>query len=440
MAVEAEIFAERRKALLEVMGPGVVLLPSAPTFIRNNDVEHEYRQNSDLFYLTGFEEPDSVLVLSNQHPTQRAVLFMRERDPDRETWDGPRLGVERAIAALGIDAAFPIRELETRLPDYLENHKRVHYRLGLDRGFDERFLRALDVVRVRSRRGIECPSEIIDPGASLHELRLRKSAAEIATMRTASAITRDAHIAAMRAALPGRYEYEVEAELMRVFRARGSERPAYGSIVGSGPNATILHYRKNDRRLEPGDLLLIDAGAEFGLYASDVTRTFPVSGQFTPGQRDIYELVLSAQLAAIDAVKPGATIEGIHDVAVSVLVDGMLGLGLLSGGKEEVLETGSFRRFYMHRTSHWLGMDVHDVGRYHQNGVPRPLEPGFVLTIEPGLYIADNAQNADVDARFRGIGVRIEDDILVTAAGRDNLTHDIPKRVDELERLLSNRA
>jgi Xaa-Pro aminopeptidase len=364
---------------------------------------------------------------------------MRERDPDREIWDGPRLGVDRAIAALGIDAAFPIRELEARLPDYLENHKRVHYRLGLDRAFDERFLRALDVVRVRARRGIECPSEIVDPGVSLHEMRLRKSPVEVDLMRKASAITRDAHIAAMRAALPGRYEYEVEAELMRVFRAGGSERSAYGSIVGSGPNATILHYRKNDRRLEPDDLLLIDAGAEFGLYASDVTRTFPVSGRFTPAQREIYELVLAAQLAAIDAVRPGTTVEAVHDVAVSVLVEGMLALGLLSGSKQEVLESGSFRRFYMHRTSHWLGMDVHDVGRYHQAGAPRPLEPGFVLTIEPGLYIADNAQNADVDARFRGIGVRIEDDILVTPAGRDNLTHDIPKSVDELERVLAAR-
>jgi Xaa-Pro aminopeptidase len=437
MSLEAKIFAERRQALLDSIGPGVVLLPSPPTFIRNNDVEHEYRQGSDLYYLSGFEEPDSVLVLSNTHPTHRAVLFLRERDPDRETWDGPRLGVERAVAELGIDAAFPIRELEARLPDYLENTRRVHYRLGLDRGFDERFLRALDVVRVRARRGVECPSEIIDPGASVHEMRLRKSAAEISVMRKAGAITREAHIAAMRAALPGRYEYEVEAELLRVFRSHGSERPAYGSIVGSGPNATILHYRKNDRRLQAGDLLLIDAGAEYGLYASDVTRTFPVSGSFSLAQREIYELVLASQLAAIDAVKPGATIEGIHDAAVSVLVDGMLTLGLLRGSKQEVMEKGDYRRFYMHRTSHWLGMDVHDVGRYHQNGVPRPLEPGFVLTIEPGLYIG---QNADVHERYRGIGVRIEDDILVTSAGADNLTHDIPKQVGELESILRERS
>ncbi|HEX6240455.1 MAG TPA: aminopeptidase P N-terminal domain-containing protein [Polyangiales bacterium] len=437
MSLEPQIFVQRRQALLDSMGPGVMVLPAPPTFIRNNDVEHEYRQGSDLYYLSGFEEPESVLVLSNTHATQRAVLFLRERDPERETWDGPRLGVERAVQALGIDAAFPIRELEARLPDYLENTRRVHYRIGLDRAFDERFLRALDVVRVRARRGVECPSEIIDPGASVHEMRLRKSPAEIAVMRRAAAITREAHLAAMHAALPGRHEYEVEAELLRVFRKHGSERPAYGSIVGSGPNATILHYRKNDRRLETGDLLLIDAGAEYGMYASDVTRTFPVSGTFTPGQREIYELVLASQLAAIDAVKPGATLEGIHDVTVGVLVDGLLSLGLLAGSRQEVLEKGEYRRFYMHRTSHWLGMDVHDVGRYHQQGAPRPLEPGFVLTIEPGLYIAPNA---DVDPRFRGIGVRIEDDILVTPAGGDNLTHEIPKQASELESILRERS
>jgi Xaa-Pro aminopeptidase len=437
MPIDAQTFAERRQALLDSMGPGVMLLPAAPTFIRNNDVEHEYRQGSDLYYLSGFEEPESVLVLSNVHPTQRAVLFLRERDPDRETWDGPRLGVERAVTELGIDAAFPIRELEARLPDYLENTRRVHYRLGLDRVFDERFLRALDVVRVRARRGIECPSEIVDPGASVHEMRLRKGAGEVATMRKAGAITREAHVAAMRVALPGRYEYEVEAELLRAFRMHGSERPAYGSIVGSGPNATILHYRKNDRRLLEGDLLLIDAGAEYGLYASDVTRTFPVSGTFSPAQREIYELVLSSQLAAIAAVKPGATLEGIHDVTLGVLVDGLIALGLLTGSKQEVLEKGDYRRFYMHRTSHWLGMDVHDVGRYHLNGAPRPLEPGFVLTVEPGLYIAPHAE---VDPRYRGIGVRIEDDILVTPNGADNLTHDIPKQVSELESILRDRT
>jgi Xaa-Pro aminopeptidase len=430
------MYAARRKALLDSIGRGVVVIPAPPTAIRNNDVEHEYRQGSDLYYLTGFDEPDSVLFLVATAGGQRSVLFLRERDPERETWDGPRLGVERAPDALGIDAAFPIKLLDERLPDYLENQRRVHYRLGVDRAFDERFLRALDVVRQRARRGIECPSEIVDPGMAIHEMRLRKSTDEVAIMRRAGAITREAHIAAMRAAQPGRYEYEVEAELLRTFRAHGAERPAYGSIVGSGPNATILHYRKNDRRLEAGDLLLIDAGAEYGYYASDVTRTFPVSGTFSREQRGVYEAVLKAQLAAIDAVRPGVTVESLHELTVSVLVDGLLELGLLSGDKQGLIEKGEYKKFYMHRTSHWLGMDVHDVGRYHIEGQPRPLEPGFVLTIEPGLYIA---ANADVDPRFRGIGVRIEDDILVTDSGAENLTADIPKHVSEIEAVMAAR-
>ncbi|MDB4972668.1 MAG: Xaa-Pro aminopeptidase [Myxococcaceae bacterium] len=434
------MYAARRKAVLDGMvrdgGEGVMIIPSPPTFIRNNDVEHEYRQGSDLYYLTGFDEPDSVLVLSTKHAEHRAVLFLRARDPERETWDGPRLGSERAPAALGIDAAFHISELEGLLPGYLENVKRVHYRLGLDRRFDERFLNAMDVVRMRARRGGEYPTEFVDPGVLLHEMRLKKRPDEVALMRRASEITREAHLAAMKAALPGRYEYEVEAELLRTFRAHGSERPAYGSIVGAGPNATILHYRKNDRRLEEGDLLLIDAGAEFGYYASDVTRTFPVSGRFTGAQRAIYDLVLRAQLAAIAEVRPGATIEGVHDKTVEVLVDGLLELGLLSGDRQEVIDKGDYKKFYMHRTSHWLGMDVHDVGRYHRAGAPRPFEPGFVLTVEPGLYIS---AHADVEPAYRGIGVRIEDDILVTSDGHDNLTFDIPKTAPELESILSAR-
>jgi len=430
------MFADRRKALLEAMGEGVMIIAAPPSFIRNNDVEHEYRQGSDLYYLTGFDEPESVLVLSNKAPSPQVVLFLRQRDPERETWDGPRLGVERAPAELGVDAAFPIRELDERLPGLMENVRRVHYRIGLDRRFDDRFLAALDVVRMRARRGGEYPTEIVDPGVLLHEMRIRKSSDEVAIMRRAAAITRDAHVAAMRAATPGRYEYEVEAELLRTFRAHGSERSAYGSIVGSGPNATILHYRRNDRRLEAGDLLLIDAGAEFGYYASDVTRTFPVSGTFTPAQRALYEVVLDAQHAAIAAIEPGATLDAVHDRAVEVLVDGLLALGLLAGEKQKLLETGEYKKFYMHRTSHWLGMDVHDVGRYHNGRGPRPLEPGFVLTVEPGLYISPQAE---VEAPFRGIGIRIEDDILVTHNGNENLTADIPKSVTELESVLAQR-
>ncbi len=430
------MYAARRKALLDTIGQGVLVLPASTVYVRNNDVEHEYRQGSDLYYLTGFDEPESLLILSTQHPEHRAVLFLRDRDPERETWDGPRLGVERAAAALGIDMAYSIKELDEKLPDHLMNAQRVHFRLGLDRKNDERFLRAIDVVRGRARRGGEYPTEIVDPAASLHELRLKKSPEEVDLMRRAAAITGEAHIAAMAVATPGRYEYEVEAELLRVFRARGSERPAYGSIVGSGPNATILHYRKNDRRMQDGELVLIDAGAEYGYYASDVTRTFPVNGKFSPAQRAIYELVLRSQLAAIEAVRPGATIEGIHEVAVSVLVEGLRELGLVEGTQQEALEKGDYKKFYMHRTSHWLGMDVHDVGRYHVAGTPRPFEPGFVLTVEPGLYIA---QDAHVEERFRGIGVRIEDDILVTLTGHDNLTAEIPKQVAQLEAILATR-
>lgn len=428
------MFAERRKALLDASGPGVLVIPAAPTFIRNNDVEHEYRQSSDFFYLTGFDEPDSVLVLSSRSGVHTSALFLRERDPERETWDGPRLGVERAPEALGLDVAYSIRSLDEKLPDMLENHRRAHYRIGQDRAFDERFLRALDGVRTRARRGVECPSEIVDPGVVLHEMRLRKTDADLSSMRRACAITRDAHVAAMRAARPGRYEFEVEAELLRIFRTQGSERPAYGSIVGSGPNATILHYRKNNRRMEDGDLLLIDAGAEYGYYASDVTRTFPVNGRFSDAQREVYEVVLQSQNAAIQAVRPGATLDTIHDAAVSVLVDGLLALNLLQGDRQSVIERGDFRAFYMHRTSHWLGMDVHDVGNYFQNGKQRPFEPGFVLTVEPGLYIPPHSQ---VDERYRGIGIRIEDDILVTEDGSENLTRDIPKSVADIEALMA---
>jgi len=419
------------------MGPGVAVLPSAPVHIRNNDVEHAYRQDSDFFYLTGFDEPESVLVLTNQHSDHRVVLFVRPRDPTREVWDGPRAGVDGAVAQFGADAAFPIGELLDRLPDYLGNVQRVHYRVGLDRAFDDQMFHALDRVRGRARTGVSVPGEIVDPGLTLHEMRVRKTAEELRTMERAAAITREAHLRAMEIARPGRFEYEVEAEILRTFRAHGSERPAYGAIVGSGPNATILHYRKNDRRMEDGDLLLIDAGAEYGYYASDVTRTFPVSGRFTPDQRRIYDLVLDAQTAAIEAVRPGATIDHVHDAAVKVLVSGMIELGLLHGTVDEAIESASYKAFYMHRTSHWLGMDVHDVGCYFVSGQPRAMEEGMVLTVEPGLYVSSAAE---VDKRWCGIGVRIEDDVVVTRDGYRIITSDIPRRAEELESILAQRT
>lgn len=426
----------RRERYLKQIGHGVAVLPAANVFIRNNDVEHEYRQDSDFYYLTGFDEPESVLVLSTEHPEHRAVLFLRRRDKDRETWDGPRLGVERAPETLGVDAAFPIDELEQRLPDYLSDVRRLHYRLGANPEFDKIVLKAIESVRRRSRSGVTAPSEIVDVARDVHEMRLHKTPAELDAMSRACAITREAHLQAMHVARPGRFEYEVEAEILRVYRAHGAERPAYGSIVGSGPNATILHYRKNDRRLEAGDLLLIDAGAEHGYYASDVTRTFPVSGQFSPAQRAIYDVVLASQLAAIETVRPGVPYLLPHERAVEVLVQGLIDLGIVAGPLNAAIEDGRYKPYYMHRTSHWLGMDVHDVGDYFQERKPRLLEPGMVLTIEPGLYFS---VDADVDPKWRGIGIRIEDDIAVTESGYRNLTGDIPKDPAELEQLLGSR-
>jgi Xaa-Pro aminopeptidase len=425
-------FADRRHSLMQHFPGGAAVLPSAPVAIRNNDVEHEYRQDSDLYYLTGFDEPEAVLVLTSHHPQHRVVMFVRPRDKDREIWDGARAGVEGAVRDFGADAAFPISELAARLPDYLENHERLLYRLGRDRAFDEKLLAALDATRARARRGISWPMEIVDPASLLHEMRLLKSDEEIDSMRRAAAITREAHIGAMRLAKPGRYEYEVEALLREVFRRNGSERPAYPPIVGAGVNATVLHYRSNQKRLEDGELLLIDAGCEFNYYASDVTRTFPVNGKFSTAQQAIYEIVLDAQAASIEAVRPGATVDEVHRRSVEVIVDGLMSLGLLRGERAKILDEHLYRPFYMHRTSHYLGMDVHDVGAYFQNKKPRPLAPGMVITVEPGIYIS--ATNDAVPPEYRSIGVRIEDDILVTADGYADLTRDIPKTVSELER------
>jgi Xaa-Pro aminopeptidase len=424
--------AFRRKTLMAKLPGGVAVFASAPLAIRNNDVEHEYRQDSDFYYLTGFAEPESVLVLCTEHPDHACVLFVRPRDPDREVWDGARAGVDGAVRDFGADAAFPIAELAQRLPDYLQNHERLLYRLGRDRVFDDKIMTALDATRARSRRGITWPTAIVDPASMLHEMRLFKSKEEISVMQRAAAITRDAHLAAMQLAKPGCYEYEVEAVLRQVFRKNGAERPAYAPIVGSGPNATVLHYRQNDRLMAEGDLLLVDAGCEYGYYASDVTRTFPVSGKFSAAQEAIYRVVLDSQLAAIDATRPGATLEQIHERALDVIVDGLVGLGLLVGDRQKIIDEQLYRPFYMHRTSHWLGMDVHDVGAYFRDHKPRPLEAGMVITVEPGIYIGTG--NSSVPPEYRGIGVRIEDDVLVTPDGQLNLTADIPKSVSEIER------
>ncbi len=424
-------FEARRTQLLEAIGDGVAVFPSAPLAVRNRDVEHPYRQDSDLYYLTGLDEPESVLVLTNQHEEHRVVLFVRPRKPEREIWDGPRAGVEGAVQAFGADVAFPIDELAKRLPDYLGNVERLHYRLAQNDQADAHLFDCLNLLRRGGRRGVTAPEAIIDSSVHLHEMRLRKSRAEISTMRRAAAITKDAHLRAMQITRPGMHEYEIDAELLHVFRKHGSERPAYESIVGSGPNATILHYRGGDRVMNDGELLLIDAGCELGYYASDVTRTFPVNGKFSDEQRAVYEVVLHAQKAGIDAVKPGVTLLALHEGTVRSITEGLVEIGLLEGDVDGLIEDKKYEAFYMHRTSHWLGMDVHDVGHYYVDGEHRPLEPGFVLTVEPGIYIATDAEG--VDERWRGIGVRIEDDVVVTQGGHDVLTDDIPKEIADVE-------
>ena len=428
-------FAERRARVLEAMGPGVMLLPAAAVFPRNNDVEHPFRQDSDLFYLTGFEEPESILLLTNQHAEERAVLFLRERDPERETWDGRRLGVEAAPAALGVDAAYPIDEFLEHAPQYLMGVPRVHVRLGDGHPFEEDFFVLLGELRARARRGPAAPSELVDPTVVLHQLRREKDAWEVDAMERALQLTREGHLRAMALAGPGRFEYELEAELTHAFVRGGSRRVAYESIVGSGPNACILHYRENDRQMQDGELVLIDAGCELDHMASDITRTFPVSGTFSEPQRQLYELVLRAQEASIAAVKPGNTMDDVHEASVRVLTEGMVEFGLLQGEVERLIEERAYAAFYMHKTSHFLGMDVHDVGRYHEAGAPVPLAPGMVITIEPGIYVAPDAtvEGVAVDERWRGIGIRIEDDVLVTADGHRNLSADIPKTVAEVE-------
>ena len=424
-------FAARRTQLLEAIGDGVAVFPSAPLAVRNHDVEHPYRQDSDLYYLTGLDEPESVLVLTNQHEEHRVVLFVRPKKREREIWDGPRAGVEGAVQEFGADVAFPIDELPKRLPDYLGNVERLHYRIAQNDEADAKLFDCLNLLRRGGRRGIAAPEAIIDSSAHLHEMRLRKSDAELATMRRAAEITKEAHLRAMHFTRPGMHEYEIDAELLHVFRKHGSERPAYESIVGSGPNATILHYRAGNRVLNEGELVLIDAGCELDYYSSDVTRTFPVNGKFSDEQREVYEVVLRTQKQCIEAVKPGVTLHDLHDGAVRSITEGLVRIGLLEGKVDALIADKKYEPFYMHRTSHWLGMDVHDVGHYYTDGKPRPLEPGFVLTVEPGIYIATDAEG--VDERWRGIGVRIEDDVVVTEGGHDVLTAGIPKEIDDVE-------
>jgi Xaa-Pro aminopeptidase len=433
IALPAAVYRARREELLARLrstNPStIVLLPATPVAYRNSDVEHEYRQDSDLYYFTGFAEPESVAVMSAK--TGEFTLFLRPRDAERETWDGPRLGVDGAQTELGATNAYPIAEFAEKLPTLLRDHQRALVRLGRDRVFDGLVFAAVNRSKAFARTGAAVVSEYQDPAPVLHEFRLHKRSEELDLHREAARITCVGHVRAMAAAKAGVREYELEAILNHAFRSHGAERSAYSAIVGSGPNATILHYRAGNRTLGAGELVLIDAGCEYGYYASDVTRTFPVDGTFSAAQREIYEIVLAAEEAGIALATPGTTVDDIHRRCVEVLVDGMLRIGLLTGDAKTLIETEAYKRFYMHRTSHWLGMDVHDVGLYYEAGKARPLAPGMLITVEPGIYVS--ARDELAPERYRGIGVRIEDDILVTASAPENLTLAIPKQVTDVE-------
>jgi Xaa-Pro aminopeptidase len=426
------VYAARRQQLMEKIGPrAVAIIGGKKLSVRNSDVEHRFRQTSDLWYLTGFTEPDALAVIAPGR-AEKLTLFVRPRDPERETWTGRRAGVDGAKAKFGADQSFPVESIASELAKLLDGAEEILYVPGEDRDLDELVLSTMAHLRQAERRGMRAPRRIADLRWTLHELRLIKDADALAKMRRAADVTRQAHTAAMRAARDGVKEYEIEALIDYTFRKNGGH-PGYGTIVGGGVNATILHYVDNTEPLKQGELLLIDAGCEVDGFTADVTRTYPIGAKFSPAQRRCYELVLAVEKACVAAVKPGNNIDAIHDQAVELLTRGMIDLGLLRGELRELIDKAAYKRFYMHRTSHWLGMDVHDVGIYAPDGKSRPLQPGMVLTVEPGLYIAEDAN--DVAAEYRGIGIRVEDDILVTADGHENLTISIPKEVSELEAL-----
>ncbi|HAQ73305.1 Xaa-Pro aminopeptidase [Stutzerimonas nitrititolerans] len=429
-------YARRRQSLMARMEPNsIAILPAAPMYIRNRDVEHVYRQDSDFQYLSGFPEPEAVIALIPGREHGEYVLFCRERDPERELWDGLRAGQDGAIAHYGADDAFPIGDIDDILPGLIEGRERVYYAIGTNETFDHQLMEWIKMIRSKARQGAQPPSEFVALDHLLHDMRLYKSANEVKVMRHAAEISARAHVNAMRASRAGLREYHLEAELDYEFRKGGAKMPAYGSIVAAGKNACILHYRENDAALEDGDLVLIDAGCEIDCYASDITRTFPVNGKFSPEQKAIYELVLAANEEAFKHIAPGKHWNEAHEATVRVITAGLVELGLLEGDVEELIAAEAHKAFYMHRAGHWLGLDVHDVGDYKIGGEWRVLEPGMAMTVEPGIYIA--ADNQDVARKWRGIGVRIEDDVVVTKTGCEILTSGVPKAVAEIEALMA---
>ncbi len=429
------VFAERRQRVRDAMGEGAVaILLGAGLVPRSRDTEYPFRQDSDFWYLTGFAHPDAVAVLRTDGGPA-FTLYVQPGDREREIWTGRRPGVEGALRDFGADESHPAPDFRKHLPDLVSRARRVYHVLGRDRSVDALLTETLEGLRLRSRAGLNPPSEIVDPRSIVHEMRLVKEPAELDIMRRAQEITREGHAEAARRARDSVPEYELQAALEFTFRRRGAAGPAYGTIVGGGANATVLHYIANDRPLRDGELVLIDAGSELQGYASDVTRTYPVGGRFAGPGRAVYEVVLEAQRAALAHCRPGSDLGAIHAAAVRRLAEGLVALGLLEGDPDQLVADESYRRFYMHNTSHWLGLDVHDVGSYRVNGQHRALAPGMVLTVEPGLYVAPDDERAP--PRFRGIGVRIEDDVLITAEGCENLSSSIPKAPDEVEALVA---
>lgn len=431
-----QVYQQRRQHLAKAMQAGVAVIPTAPERPRNRDSHYPYRFDSYFHYLTGFTEPEAVLVLvAGAEP--RSILFCRDKHPEREIWDGFRYGPDGAKEVFGFDDAHSIAQLDEMLPKLLADQPSLFFHLGADSAWDARAVGWLNSVREQVRSGITAPGAIQDVRALLDEMRLIKDGGEIATMRRAAEISAAAHVRAMRSTHPGVTEYQLEAELLHEFRRHGAQAPAYTSIVAGGANACVLHYVFNDAPLRAGELVLIDAGCELDGYAADITRTFPVSGKFSTAQKDVYELVLAAQAAAMFHVKPGNHWNQPHEAALRVLAQGFIDFGLCHGSLDEVLETENYKQFYMHRTGHWLGMDVHDVGEYKQGGEWRSLKTGMALTVEPGCYIRPAE---GVPAHFWNIGVRIEDDVVVTADGCEVLTGGVPRTVAEIEALVGQHA
>jgi Xaa-Pro aminopeptidase len=429
------VYEERRAAFARQLGDAIAIVPAAIHHLRNNDTEYEFRQNSDFYYLTGFLEPEAVLVVTPGRD-DRDTLFLRKRDRTMEIWNGKRLGVESAAGTLGVHAAFAIDELPEKLPDMLHGYERLAYNFGWDERFDRTVHAALGAAKAKVRRGGKAPRHYFEPGVIVHEMRLIKSEAEIETLRRAAQITRLGHLAGMRATRPGMWEYELEALIEFTYRTHGAQDMAYPSIVAGGDNATILHYNTNREQLRDGALVLVDSGAELDMYASDVTRTWPVGGRFSAEQRAIYEIVLAAQKASIADVRPGVAFRQYQDTSVRVITEGLLELGLLQGTVAENIESQKYRDYFMHNTGHWLGLDVHCVGQYRDAADDsRKLEAGMVLTVEPGIYIH---HDLEVPERWKGIGVRIEDDILCAASGPVNLSDGIPKEIPELEEIVGS--